>query len=85
MGKALRDKCPRPSHAAWKPPHNRPDPVRLVLKADEGRLPELLPLRHGRTALSPFTIYRGSALAMAEDLAKTPSTGVHVQCGGVSH
>jgi uncharacterized protein (DUF2252 family) len=85
MGKALRDKCPRASHAEWKPPHNRPDPVRLVLKADEGRLPELLPLRHGRMVQSPFTFYRGSALAMADDLAGTPSTGVRVQCGGDSH
>ena len=85
MGKALREKCPRTSHAEWKPPHDRPDPVRLVLKANEGRLPELLPLRHGRMIASPFTFYRGSALAMAVDLAGTPSTGVRVQCGGDSH
>jgi uncharacterized protein (DUF2252 family) len=84
-GKALRDKCPRISHGEWNPRHNRPDPVRLVLKADAGRLPGLLPLRHGRMVLSPFTFYRGSALAMADDLAGTPSTGVRVQCGGDSH
>ena len=35
--------------------------------------------------LSPFTFYRGSALAMAVDLAGTPATGVRVQCGGDSH
>ena len=85
MGKALRDRCSRISHAEWKPPHDRPDPVRLVLKADEGRLPDLLPLRHGRMVLSPFTFYRGSALAMAADLAGLPSTGIRVQCGGDSH
>jgi uncharacterized protein (DUF2252 family) len=85
MGKALRDGCPRDAHAAWKPPHNRPDPVRLVLKADAGRLPELIPLRHGRMVQSPFTFYRGSALAMADDLAGTPCTGLRVQCGGDSH
>src|SRR5208282_5583718 len=85
MGKALRDKCPRTSHAEWNPPHDRPDPVRLVLKANEGRLPELLSLRHGRMVASPFTFYRGSALAMADDLAGTLSTGVRVQCGGDSH
>ena len=85
MGKALRDKCPRDSHAEWKPPHNRPDPVRVVLKTDEGRLPDLVPLRHGRMVLSPFTFYRGSAFAMAQDLAGTPSTGIRVQCGGDSH
>jgi uncharacterized protein (DUF2252 family) len=85
MGKSLREKCPRASHAAWQPAADRPDPLSLVLKADEGRVPELLPLRHGRMVLSPFTFYRGSALAMAVDLACTPSTGVHVQCGGDSH
>ena len=56
-----------------------------MLKADKGRIPELLPLRHGRMVLSPFTFYRGSALAMAVDLAGTPATGVRVQCGGDSH
>ena len=85
MGKALREKCPRSSHADWNPPRDRPDPVDLVHKADEGRLPGLLPLRHGRMIASPFTFYRGSALAMAVDLAGTPSTGIHVQCGGDSH
>ncbi len=85
MGKASRDQCPRDSHAAWKPALNRPDPVRLVLKADAGRLPNLIPLRHGRMVQSPFTFYRGSALAMADDLAGTPSTGIRVQCGGDSH
>src|SRR5208283_5447040 len=85
MGKALRDKCSRVSHAEWKPPHNRPDPVRVVLKTDEGRLPDLIPLRHGRMVLSPFTFYRGSAFAMAQDLPGTPSTGIRVQCGGDSH
>ncbi len=85
LGKRLREKCPRTSQAVWQPAADRPEPVSLVMKADEGRLPELLPLRHGRMALSPFTFYRGSALAMAVDLATTPATGVRVQCGGDSH
>jgi uncharacterized protein (DUF2252 family) len=84
-GKALREKCPRSSHAEWTPPHDRPDPVYLVHQADEGRIPGLLSLRHGRMIASPFTFYRGSALAMAVDLACTPSTGVRVQSGGDSH
>jgi len=84
-GKHLRETCPRTSHAAWTPPAGRPDPVDLVLKADKGRIPELLPLRHGRMVQSPFTFYRGSALAMANDLAATPATGFRVQCGGDSH
>jgi len=85
MGKQMRESCPRSSHAAWIAPADRPDPASLVLKADEGRVRDLLPLRHGRMVLSPFTFYRGSALAMAIDLANTPSTGARVQCGGDSH
>jgi uncharacterized protein (DUF2252 family) len=85
MGKAMREKCPRISHAAWKAPDNRPDPVQLVLESEKGRMPELLPLRHGRMARSPFTFYRGSALTMASDLASTPTTGVRLQCCGDAH
>jgi len=84
-GKALRDKCPRTSQAEWKVPRGRPDPVELVLQAEKGRLPDLLPLRHGRMVRSAFTFYRGSALTMACDLASTPSTGVRVQCCGDAH
>ncbi|MGO9606719.1 MAG: DUF2252 domain-containing protein [Candidatus Binataceae bacterium] len=85
MGKKLRVACPRHSHAAWTALPGRPNPIDLVLKADKGRIPELLSLRHGRMVQSPFTFYRGSALAMAVDLATTPATGVRVQCGGDCH
>ncbi len=85
MGKAFREKCPRKSHAQWKPPADRLDPVQLVLRSEEGRLPDLLPLRHGRMVRSPFTFYRGAALTMASDLASTPATGIRVQCCGDAH
>lgn len=84
-GKRLRSACPRTSHQSWSPAPGRPDPVDLMLQAEQGRIPELLPLRHGRMALSPFTFYRGSALAMAYDLASTPTTGMHLQCCGDAH
>ncbi len=57
----------------------------MVLEAEKGRMPELLPLRHGRMVRSPFTFYRGAALTMARDLASTPATGVHVQACGDAH
>src|ERR1035441_4132252 len=85
IGKALRDKCPRVSHAEWKPPKNRPDPVRLLEQSDRGRVPELMPLRHGRMLQSPFTFYRGAALNMAVDLASMPTTNIRVQCCGDAH
>jgi uncharacterized protein (DUF2252 family) len=85
FGKQLRDTCPRSSHAKWKAPKDRPDPVQLVLEAEKGRIPDLLPLRHGRMGRSPFTYYRGAALTMACDLASTPTSGIRVQCCGDAH
>ena len=85
LGRNLRKACKRGSHAAWSPPAGRPDPVSLVREADKGRIRELVPLRHGRMVLSPFTFYRGAALNMALDLATTPVTGLSVQCCGDAH
>ena len=84
-GKALRKQVPRKDHGSWKAPYDRRDPVELVLEAEQGRFPDLLPLRHGRMVRSAFTFYRGSALAMASDLAATPATGIRVQCCGDAH
>lgn len=84
-GEQLRTKVPRSAHAAWKPPANRVDPLSLIKESDKGRLPELVPIRHGRMMKSPFTFYRGAALNMASDLAMTPATGARVQACGDAH
>jgi uncharacterized protein (DUF2252 family) len=85
MGKHLRAKCPRSSHAVWEAPHDRPDPVRLLKESDKGRLSELIPIRYGRMVRTPFTFYRGAALNMAADLAVTPISGLRVQACGDCH
>ena len=85
QGKKLRDKCPRPSHAVWKPTAGRPDPIDLLEESSKGRLRELIPIRYGRMLQSPFTFYRGAALNMADDLSHTPVTGLHVQACGDAH
>jgi uncharacterized protein (DUF2252 family) len=84
-GEELRAKCPRSSHAAWKTAKNRIDPLTLVAESDKGRLPELVPIRHGRMMKSPFTFYRGAALNMAADLSTTPVCGPRVQACGDAH
>ena len=84
-GKELRDAVPRSQHSGWKPPKDRPDPVEIVLAANEDRLPELLPIRHGRMSRSPFAFYRGTAAIMAADLAHTPVSGLRVQACGDAH
>ena len=84
-GKKLRETCPRSAHAEWAPAPDRPDPVELMEAANAGRIPELIPIRHGRMLRSPFTFYRGAALNMAADLAATPSTGLRTQACGDAH
>ncbi|MBS0517161.1 MAG: DUF2252 domain-containing protein [Proteobacteria bacterium] len=84
-GKRLRDAIPRSSLATWKPGRDRADPLEILQRADEGRVPELLPIRYGRMLQSPFTFYRGSAGVMAADLASLPTTGVRVQACGDCH
>jgi len=84
-GKALRDAVPRASHGGWKPPKDRHDPIELLLKSNEGRLLDLIPIRFGRMTQSPFTFFRGSAVTMAADLASTPSSGLRVQACGDAH
>ena len=46
------------------------------------RVQELVPIRHGRMLVSPFTFYRGAAAVMAADLAATPDSGIVVQACG---
>jgi uncharacterized protein (DUF2252 family) len=84
-GKALRQRVPRTAHAQWTKTPERPDPVEMLERTSEGRLPELIPIRYGRMAHSPLTFLRGSAAAMAFDLASTPTTGIRVQLGGDCH
>src|SRR5262249_777216 len=84
-GKALRDTVAREEHCGWKRPRDRRDPVELVLESNEGRMPDLVPIRHGRMVQSPFAFYRGSAALMAADLVHTPNSGLRVQACGDAH
>jgi uncharacterized protein (DUF2252 family) len=85
LGKSLREKCPRSDHSIWEPTLHRPDPVALIEESNQGRMPQLIPIRHGRMLQSPFAFYRGSALNMAADLAGTPTSGIRVQACGDCH
>src|SRR5262245_21483953 len=85
MGRNLRRKCPRQSHAMWQAPDGRPDPVSLVKESSKGTIPALIPIRNGRMAQSPFAFYRGAALNMAADLATTPVTGLRAHVCGDCH
>ncbi len=84
-GKALRAKVSRASHAAWRPPADRADPITLLEESSRTRLQRLVPIRYGRMMASPFAFLRGSPVVMAHDLAGTPVTGLRVQACGDAH
>lgn len=84
-GRALRQATPRSSHAGWRPPADRPDPLTLLEENNVPRLQHLVPYRYGRMLASPFTFMRGSPVVMAADLARTPSNGLRLQICGDAH
>ena len=85
LGKGLRKQAPRSSHGDWAPAADRPDPLILLQKQDEGRLKQLLPIKYGRMLASPFAFLRGSAVVMASDLASSPVTGLDAALCGDAH
>ena len=61
------------------------EPLSLLVGQEATRVPELVPIRHGRMAASAFAFYRGAALPMAADLSTSPNTGLNVQLCGDAH
>jgi uncharacterized protein (DUF2252 family) len=61
------------------------DALEILIGQNRGRIRELVPVRMGRMAESPFAFFRGAAAVMAHDLATTPVTGVTVQACGDAH
>jgi uncharacterized protein (DUF2252 family) len=84
-GKAARASVPRSAHAMWEPAPDRPDPVEMMEEQAASRVQALVPVRHGRMLVSPFTFYRGAAAHMAADLADAPRSGLDVQLCGDAH
>jgi uncharacterized protein (DUF2252 family) len=84
-GLECRDQAQLSGHTKWSPAADRPDPVALLDEQDTTREPDLVPVRHGRMMVSPFTFYRGAAKIMAADLKDTPVAGLGVQLCGDAH
>ncbi|WP_041822032.1 DUF2252 domain-containing protein [Streptomyces davaonensis] len=84
-GKEARKRLPRSEHARWLPSVDRADPVGVLERQGRDRLPELLPIRYGRMAASPFAFLRGAAAVLAADLATSPHSGLTVQLCGDAH
>jgi len=83
-GKAARSEVPRSSQSEIDFSARR-DPVGLLEEQGLSRVPELVPIRYGRMLASPFAFFRGGALIMAADLARTPNSGLQAQLCGDAH
>jgi uncharacterized protein (DUF2252 family) len=84
-GAEAQTRTPLSSHEGWLPATGRPDPVALLEEQNFTREPDLVPVRHGRMMVSPFTFYRGAAKIMAADLKDTPVAGLDAQLCGDAH
>jgi hypothetical protein len=67
-GRRVREVLKRADHGVFDTVGDR-DALAILEDQNRARLPELVPVRMGRLAQSPFAFYRGSAAVMAHDLA----------------
>ena len=82
-GKSLRERVKRADHDKWTTGDR--DAMARLRANEVGRRRELLAVRHGKMATSPFGFLRGGASIMAPDLAALPHTGYVVQICGDAH
>lgn len=85
LGRAVRTTVPRTRHGEWVAAADRRDPLTILEEQETARVPELIPIRHGRMAASAFAFFRGAAAVMASDLAGEPRTELRVQLCGDAH
>jgi uncharacterized protein (DUF2252 family) len=84
-GKGARAKAPRGTLGWWSEEDRGHDALTTILAQNQIRVPELVPIRHQRMAVSPWNYYRGAAAVMAADLASQPHSGLEVQLCGDAH
>jgi len=84
-GRAARDRAPRRELGRWDTVEDSRDAVAMLLAQNTIRAEELLPMRNGRMAATPWTFYRGAAAVMAADLGSRPHSGLTVQLCGDAH
>jgi uncharacterized protein (DUF2252 family) len=84
-GRTARKRVSRGTLRDWSEGDRGHDALKTILAQNQLRVPELVPIRHQRMALSAWNYYRGAAAVMAADLASQPSSGLMVQLCGDAH
>jgi uncharacterized protein (DUF2252 family) len=85
FGQNLRKKFKRSDQAKWDGTKRKHDPIDIILEVNRHRIPELVPIKMARMALSPFAFFRGNVPVMAADMSVLPSTGITAQICGDAH
>lgn len=84
-GRAYREQCARSALGVLSPRPDTYDPVARLMWQGQSRVSALLPIRYQRMLTDPLSFYRGTALVMAEDLARGASSPLEVQISGDAH
>lgn len=84
-GRAARSVVPRSQLGRYSPASDRRDPIQILTEQETHRVQALVPLRHQRMSVNPFSFLRGAAAVMAADLGSRPNTGLYVQLCGDAH
>jgi uncharacterized protein (DUF2252 family) len=84
-GRAARKRVRRGTLGYWAEGERGHDALQTILDQNQLRVPELVPIRHQRMAVSAWNYYRGAAAVMAADLASQPDSGLMVQLCGDAH
>ena len=85
MGHSRRKQLGRQQNAELNIKARQSPPLVLLDRAERGRVPALVKLKHQLMAQSPFVFFRGAAPVMAADLALLPNTGIEAQICGDAH
>ena len=84
-GQKQRSRLSRADQKNLRPKERDFDPIELLLSSNDGRVPDLLPLKYARMSVSPFAFFRGSVGIMAADLSRLPHSDIEVQLCGDAH
>ncbi len=85
LGQSRRKQLHRQQNDQLNIKARKATPLSLLERAERGRVPALLKLKHRLMAESPFGYFRGAAPVMAADLAVLPNTGIEAQLCGDAH
>ena len=85
LGQSRRKQVGRQQHDELNIKARQRPALTLLERAERGRLPALLKVKHQLMAQSPFGYFRGAAPVMAADLSVLPNTGIVSQLCGDAH